>query len=131
MHTKMYIDIEKRLKSLGFFEFDINLGLIYYIVDKVKNSVKNKCNIGEIPNELHHIVVDMICGEFLLLKKNSGQLKNFDVEAAVKQVQEGDTSVTFAIGDGSLTPEQRLDRLISFLMTNGSDQFVTFRRLKW
>ena len=54
-----------------------------------------------------------------------------DIDAAVKQIQEGDTSVTFAFGDGSSTPEKRLDLLIAFLMQNGKEQFVHYRRLRW
>ena len=41
------------------------------------------------------------------------------MSAAVKQVQTGDTNITFAIGQGSMTPEQRLDSLIAYLRTRG------------
>ncbi|HUM42445.1 MAG TPA: hypothetical protein PKI14_05825, partial [Fervidobacterium sp.] len=66
-------------------------------------------------------------------KKGIGQLQglDIDIDAAVKQIQEGDTNVTFAFGNGSMTPEQRLDSLIAYLMTSGKSQFVHYRRLRW
>ena len=63
--------------------------------------------------------------------KNLGQLDGFDLEAAVKQITEGDTSVTFAVGEGSQTPEQRLDRLIAGLLEGRKDELYRYRRFVW
>ena len=65
------------------------------------------------------------------LKKDSGQLGEFDLDAAVKSIQEGDTNITYAIGDGNLTPEQRLDNLIEHLMNGRTREFIRYRRLIW
>ena len=74
----------------------------------------------------------MICGAFLFALKQTGTLNTtFNLEAAVKQVQTGDTNVTFAIGDGSQTPEQRLNALLAYWMTNGEGDFVCYRKFKW
>lgn len=54
-----------------------------------------------------------------------------DLDAAVKQIQEGDTSVTFAAGEGSQTPEQRLDSLIDRLTAGREKELVRYRRLIW
>jgi hypothetical protein len=128
---------EDVIKRIGSFGYKVNetadSWAIEFIVEKTVNSIKNECNIAEIPAGLHYIAVDMVCGEFLMMKKGSGQLDGFEVDlnsAALKQLQEGDTSITFAV-DSIASPEQRLDALIYFLTNNGKPQFVTYRRLKW
>ena len=73
-----------------------------------------------------------ICaGQYLKIKKEAGLLEGFDFEATVKQIQEGDTSITFAIGEGDNTPEQRFDSLISYLMSSGKSGIAKYRRLVW
>ncbi len=127
-------DVKKRLESFGYTVVDADDWLLNFLIDKVENTIKNDCNVSEIPDGLYQIAVDMVCGEFLQGKKAMGQLNidGIDVDAAaIKQIQEGDTSVTFAIGEGSQTPEQRIDRFISFLMTYGIGQFASYRCMKW
>jgi len=70
-------------------------------------------------------------GEYLSMKKGSGQLEGFDLDAAVKQIQEGDTNITFAIGEGSATPEQRLNALIDYMLNGRLGEIYRFRRLVW
>ena len=80
------------------------------------------------------IEIDRVCGEFLFSKKQSGQLNannGFDVEMTIKQVQAGDTNVTFAVGEGSETLEAKLNTLISYLMNYGEGDFVCYRQIKW
>lgn len=105
--------------------------LLDFILQSVTQTIKNETNQSTIPEGLGSVAVNMAAGQYLTFKKGAGQLENFDLEAAEKQITEGDTSVTFAIGEGSLTPEQRLDRLLDFLMYSGVSQFTAFRRLKW
>ena len=124
-------DAKKRLKSFGYEVTEDDAWMLDFIIQKIENSIKADCNINTIPEELHEIAVDMVVGEFLLNKKSRGQLEGFDLEAAVKQIHEGDTSVTFAIGDGSKTPEERLDELILYLMNYGKGKFAAYRCIKW
>ena len=49
----------------------------------------------------------------------------------MKSIQEGDTNITFASGEGSLTPEQRLDVLIARLTADRSREILRYRRLVW
>lgn len=127
----MLEDVIKRLESFGYEVTEADNWMIEFLIQKVENSIKADCNINTIPEELHEIAVDMVVGEFLLNKKSRGQLEGFDLEAAVKQIHEGDTSVTFAIGDGSKTPEERLDELILYLMNYGKGKFAAYRCIKW
>ena len=50
------------------------------------------------------------------------------MEAAIKQIQEGDTTVAFAIDS---TPEERMDNLISYLLSYGKGSFASYRCIKW
>lgn len=127
----MFEDVVERLESFGYEVTEVDSWMIEFLIQKIENSIKADCNINTIPEELHEIAVDMVVGEFLLNKKSRGQLEGFDLEAAVKQIHEGDTSVTFAIGDGSKTPEERLDELILYLMNYGKGKFAAYRCIKW
>jgi hypothetical protein len=120
-------DVINRLKSLGYTVTDEDGFGLMFVIDKVTNTVKNECNISEIPDGLYHIAIDMVCGEFLLVKKKSGQLADFDVENAVKQIKEGDTSITYAVADSM----NAFDALIEWLINKDRMQFATFRRFKW
>jgi len=107
--------------------------LLLYIVNSVTERVKNETNQPEVPTGLQHMAAELAAGEYLAFKKNAGQLDidGLNLEAAVKQIQEGDTNTVFAIGDGSTTPEQRLDALISRLTRDRSHEFIRYRRLTW
>lgn len=105
--------------------------LLGIVISNVQWRVKNETNLKEIPEGLESVAVYMAVGEYLNMKKVSGQLEGFDLEAAVKQIQEGDTNTVFAIGDGNSTPEQRLDSLINFLINGRLDEIYRYRRLVW
>ena len=130
----VYEDIVNRLESLGYTYDEVSdKFMLEYLIGKVTNTIKNECNVLEVPEGLMQIAIDMICGEFLFLKKGSGQLDGFtaDINAAgLKQTQSGDTNVVFAI-EGLKSNEQRLDYLIGYLMNTERRQFATYRRLKW
>ncbi len=126
-------DVGKLLESFGYELQDGDDWLLGFCIQSVENNIKNDCNTSSIPCGLKKVAAEMIVGKFLFTKKGSGQLQGFDLnlDAAVKQIQEGDTSVTFGFGDGSKTPEQRLDVLLAYLMEHGNGEFVKYRRLSW
>ena len=105
--------------------------LLDFIISTVTERIKNETNQPAIPEGLNRLAVEMVAGQYLSLKKGSGQLEGFDLEAAVKQIQEGDTNTVFAIGEGNTTPEQRLDALINYLMNGRTREFIRYRRLVW
>lgn len=131
-------DVAARLASFGYYiplgswplEF---IGEVTVLINKVENRIISQCNTTIVPEELHQVEVDMVVGEFLFEKKSMGllSLANIDLKAAVKSIQEGDTNITFVTGGGSLTPEQRLDALISSLMNPSPANFSPYRRIKW
>lgn len=123
-------DIKNRLESFGYTLLDSDSLALDFVIDKVENKIKNECNITEIPDGLYQVEIDRICGEFLFAKKQSGQLTEYDFDLIEKQIQDGDTSVTYAVEAGQ-TPEQRFDKLVRSLMDTGKGEFASFRRLKW
>lgn len=129
----MLDDVIQRLASFRYVVTEADAWVLNFIIEKTENHIKNVATILEIPDGLYQIAVDMVCGNFLYEKKavDADSLKGFDLEAAVKQIQEGDTNVTFALGEGSSTPEQRLDAFLSYLISYGEKDFVSYRCMKW
>lgn len=105
--------------------------LLDILLQNVQQRILNKTNQSVIPEGLESVAVYMAVGEYLNMKKTVGQLTGFDLDAAIKQIQEGDTNTVFAIGEGSLTPEQRLNGLIDYLVNGRSDELYRYRKLVW
>lgn len=106
--------------------------LLDMVLTNVQWRIKNLSNLSEIPEGLESLAVSMAVGEYLNMKKCSGQLEGFDLDAAaVKSIQEGDTNITFALGEGSSTPEQRLNSLIEYLINGRIGEIYRYRRLVW
>lgn len=105
--------------------------LLDILLQNVQQRILNKTNQSVIPEGLESVAVYMAVGEYLNMKKTVGQLTGFDLDAAIKQIQEGDTNTVFAIGEGSMTPEQRLNGLIDYLINGRSDELYRYRKLVW
>lgn len=118
------------LAALGFEEAEGD-DLAEIALQNGTEQVKNRLNSAEIPKELTNLTVSVAVGEFLRLKKSRGELAGFDLETAVKTIEEGDTKLTFALGDGCKSPEQRLDELIDHLTDGRNEEIYRFRRLAW
>ena len=125
--------IKERLQSIGYAVKDSDDIAINFAMQKVENTIKNDCNISAVPDSLMNIAIDMVVGEFLMSKKTFApdDLLNFNLDSAIKQIQEGDTNISFAVGEGSKTDEQRLDSFIDYLLNYGRDEFITYRRFRW
>ena len=106
--------------------------LLDIVIRNVQYRVQNETNQSELPEGLVSVAVYMAVGEYLNMKKVSGQLEGFDLDAAaMKSIQEGDTNITFALGEGSSTPEQRLNSLIDYLINGRIGEIYRYRRLVW
>lgn len=130
LSEQFLLSVLERLESFSYKIKETDSWMIGFSVQKVENTIKNECNVTSIPDGLFNIAVDMICGEILFAKKQTGQLEDFDFEIALKTVQAGDTTVTYAI-ESSMTPEQRLNSLISYLLSYGKGEFACYRKIKW
>lgn len=125
------INVGRRLQSLGYTAVSSDDWIINFITDKTENYIKSNCNIAVIPDELLQAETDMICGEFLNTKKNSGNLdiEGLNFEMVSKSVQEGDTKVEF-FTDGTATADQLFNKLIQAL-TGRKDELSSYRCVKW
>ena len=124
-------DVINRLLQLGYTATAEDYDHIDFELNKVINYTLNYCNIQEIPEILTPRIIDMVSSDFLYYKKNSGSLEGFNYEAVVKQIKEGDTSITYAVGQGEDTPENRFDAFVKQLQ-RGYDKWITpYRRLRW
>lgn len=125
--------VKERLQSFGYTLQDGDEVILNFSIQKVENTIKNDCNVYSIPDGLVNIAVDMAIGEFLTAKKtfSPNDIAGLDLDFAVKQIQTGDTNTVFATGESSLTPEQRLNAFISYLLTYGRDEFSCYRKIRW
>jgi len=125
--------VKARLESFGYEMQEGDEVILTFSIQKVENTIKNDCNVSAIPDGLVNIAIDRAVGEFLMTKKtfSPGSMAGLDFDMAVKQIQTGDTNTVFAIGEGTLTPEQRLDSLIQYLLSAGEREFSAFRKLRW
>ncbi len=129
----MFNDVVNRLYQLGYIVTDEDKDAISYTISDTESYVKLFCNIETVPESLHYKLVNRVCGVFLMFKKNMGLLSetNFNFEKAEKTIKLGDTSVTYAIGEGDMTPEGRFETAINALMRDFDKNLVLFRRLVW
>lgn len=125
--------VKTRLQSFGYVLQDGDEVILTFSIEKVTNTIKNDCNVSEIPDGLMNIAIDMVVGEFLTVKKtfSPNDIAGLDLDYAVKQLQEGDKNTVFATGEGSLTAEQRLNNLLNYLLNYGRDEFSCYRRIRW
>lgn len=125
--------VKERLESFGYELQEGDEVILTFSIQKVENTIKNDCNVSFIPDGLMNLAIDMAAGEFLTAKKtfSPDDIAGLDLGFAVKQIQEGDTITVFAIGEGTLTSEQRLNNFLNYLLTHGRDEFSSYRRFRW
>ncbi|SEN80349.1 hypothetical protein SAMN05216454_11426 [Peptostreptococcus russellii] len=86
--------------------------------------VLNFCNIRELPKELVHTVAIRTLGDILAIKycSNSDSTDN----KGIKQITEGDTTISFSNLNESLNIEQ-----IKAYKEYGKHNLMNFRKVKW
>ena len=125
---QMIID---RLAQLGYVAKHEDEAAIDFELQEAVNYTLNYCNITKIPEIVEPRLIDRVCSSFLYYKKNSGSLEGFNYDAVIKSIKEGDTTLTYAVGQGEDTPENRFDAFVKKLEL-GYDKWITpHRRLRW
>ena len=124
-------NVIERLKQLGYDATEDDNDQVEFELRKTLNYVMNYCNITVIPEILDLRIIDRVCSDFLYYKKNSGSLDGFNYDTVIKSIKEGDTTITYAVGQGEDTPENRFDSFVKQL-ERGFDKWITpHRRLRW
>lgn len=126
-----------RLMSFGYTAADADQKILDYVTGRAAQYVCTYCNFKrcpeDIPDSLRYVVADHAAGEFLQHKATFApdDLKGFNLDVAIKQIVTGDTTTTFAIGEGSQTDEQKLNAFIGYLLTYGKHEMNSHRVVKW
>lgn len=118
-----------RLESFGYIATEDDSWSICFAAQKVENHIKNSCNTTDVPDGLFNVAVDMVCGEFLFTKKQTGQLElgDLDLTGAITSIKEGDTQVNF----GGSSDEDNFNQMVNYLMHHGEGDFVCYRKIRW
>ena len=128
--TTLTVKIKNRLGALGYNTLvttdDTN---ILYLIEKVGANIKHWCNIDEIPECLEHVVIERVCGEFLLEKASFNQLDESIIEPLIKSTKLGDTEINYQVG--ATTPLDILRSQCKNLTSYGLSDLKAHRRLVW
>ena len=129
-----YQQVVDRLGQFGIAEEQIDVAALQFDMALILRYVVNYCNLdngNEIPEILDLRIIDRICSEYLMKKKNAGMLEGFDYEQAVKTIKEGDTQIQFASEADGTTPEERFNKLVDYLYKNFDKWICKYRRIRW
>lgn len=123
-------DIVNRLVSFGYEPTDGDAWMIAYTAKGTVNHVLNEINHIKVPDKLHEVIVNMVCGEVLNAKYLSGQLDmvSLDLDGMIESVKEGDTTVSFS-ADGS--DESKLEKLLLWLIQGKGSDLLCYRKMRW
>ena len=128
--TTLTVKIKDRLGSLGYNSLVVTDDkTIPYLIGKVEANIKHWCNIEEVPKCLEYVVIERVCGEFLLDKASFNQLDDALVETLVKSTKLGDTEINYQVG--ATTPLDILRSQCKNMTSYGLSELKAHRRLKW
>lgn len=123
-----------RLTQLGYAPTDSDTKQVQFELDLILDYVVNYCNFpdrNDIPGVLDKRIIDRVCSEYLMKKKNAGQLAGFDYEVVVKSIKEGDVQYQFGTQNDGATPESRFNSMVND-MQRGFDKWISlYRRIRW
>lgn len=119
-----------RLVSFGYDLKETDGVELGFTIQKTENHIKNSCNTTSVPEGLFNVAVDVVCGEFLFTKKQTGRLElnNLDLTGVVTSIKEGDTSVNFGSGTSE---DEKLTLFLNLLMHSMDGDLVCYRRMQW
>lgn len=128
MYESVKEEVIKRLASLNYKVTANDEFALKFIIDKTEQDIKNKTNQSEVPNELHFVFVERVCGEFLKGLRAANLLSDKQIDSVVASIKEGDTSIGF---DVNSSPQAKFDAYVTYLSNNGTNDFAKFRKFVW
>ena len=127
--TTLTEEIKDRLTSLGYSAANADDKSIKFQIKKVEQYILHWCNIDEVPDCLKYVVIERVCGEFLLEKASFNQLDETLVDSLVKSTKIGDTEINYQVG--ATTPLDILRSQCKNLASYGLSDLKAHRRLAW
>ena len=127
--TTLKEEIKNRLTSVGYSTTNADDKSIEFHVKKVEQYIEHWCNIDEVPDCLKYVVIERVCGEFLLEKASFNQLDETLVDTLVKSTKIGDTEINYQVG--ATTPLDILRSQCKNLTSYGKTELITHRRVAW
>lgn len=110
-------NLEKLKQLLGIKDNDKDF-ILEFAIERVEDTIKNYCNIKEIPEELNNTVLSMAMELY--------RIENFGSEEEgkdIKSIQVGDTTTTFETN-------KKID-ISKELLKDYKGQLDPFRKLRW
>lgn len=124
-------DVLDFLKDIGYETSAEDESLVDRLILATESTIKNQCNISELPTDLENVVIIRTCGAFLRLKGATSDLTaTFNINAAYKKIVEGDVTVELSAPD-SVSPQKMLSDYIKSLEEYGKRDIVAFRKVRW
>lgn len=125
--------VKLRLKMFKIVPTKDDEDILEYLINKSLNSINNITNqdytADTFPIPIFEIWVDKAAGEYINLKKTTGELpENYDLSLLATQIKLGDTSVNLGENTGN-GDEQRLNAAINYLMFGRDGELIRFRRM--
>ena len=127
--TTLTTEIKERLTSLGYNATDEDNKSIKFQIEKVEQNIKHWCSIDEVPECLKYVVIERVCGEFLLEKASFNQLDETLVNSLVKKTKIGDTEIDYQVG--ATTPLDILRSQCKNMVSYGQSELIAHRRFPW
>lgn len=128
----LYDDIINRLDMFNCKITEGQEKTIDYLVKKTLKSINNYTNQNyteeNIPCGIYYIVVDKVAGEYLQIKRSTGNLEGYDFTPLIKDIQEGDTKIGYST---SLSQADLIDKAIDSLINGKDEELIKYRRLAW
>jgi len=118
----------KRLDELNITYVPEDEGLLKSMLKGAKRRLLAETGQHKLPEALKTVMIDMAAGEYLLFRKSMGSLEGFDCEHAIRQMSQGDTSITYAIANEGQAP---VDALAQRLLTPPPALITAWRRVRW
>ena len=110
-------NLERLKQLLGIKDNDKDF-ILEFAIERVEDTIKNYCNIKEIPEELNNTVLSMAMELY--------RIENFGSEEEgkdIKSIQVGDTTTTFETN-------KKID-ISKELLKDYKGQLDPFRKLRW
>lgn len=125
MEKEVLLEIRERLESLGFGESLKNLNDLTFHAHLVYDLITRDINRNEIPESLHYIYIDMVCGYYLEEQYELGKLESLlskEIDpASVSSIKVGNVNVGLGTGESD---RDRLLSLINNLKTQSGKRYL-------